>query len=1013
MLVFMGGGVIWAADAHAVCTITGPDSEGVRTNTCTGTNTGRQQARGSNTEEKLILESGASITNNAGNGILGRGDGAATNVTVETAGDITASGIGINFDMGRPPGATGHATLRITDGTINAGQTGVNINSRKVGGIRFQMTSGSIGTSDNRVGQTGLSAGIQGTTSTNDIDIDSDSTIYATERGMSLTHAGTGKIDVDLTSNSIIDTVGMGNRGAGLYIARNGSGNINVDNAGMIKSAGFDGIFVLNEADGAIMINHRSGGSIQSLNNGIYVRQGSANAGGNGAVKVESGGDITTMGETGIFLDLNRGVMTAEDQITVKLLTGGTINAGSTGVFVNSRTQGGLVFSIANGASIGGAEDDAAVGQTGASLSLTNTSNSNALDVNSDGAIYARWRGLSLSRAGSGAIELDLTQNSRIETQESLITVGGQTLTRGAGVHAFHRGTGNIEINHSGTINSGKGTGIYAQHDGTGDLSIVNSGTITSGFNGIDARRFDTGRLSITHSGSITSSSGPGIYARHDGARSDNDNNIQDVVINIKGDVTTTDPVQAAVRAETRGAAGNARIWIEHSAGTVKGYWGIFAGPMRFSGSTYEDGGGPLPNSFPSHNGYSHPFRTAVLIRVGGTARIVARNLPGSNNEFTEAQTMHQVGWVSRGLVGNYVGASGITVGGGDYQRIGQEIAAGDKLQTGVTPELRSQFRAIYSAAQAYGTQGRSLGNLLDPRILVGGFTGDPAVDADIDSYFNTGSNLERFREFTLTAQEKAVLEAAFGSGDLNMALNALPPSYTEDYKNTVRWYAGAYNNADFRVNVLRNGEINSDGDGIRLIRRFTSDNNGHSFVFIEEGAKVMAGRYGVRMSGAGISDSVHIPDDPNSPIPEGSIISLRNQVVEVYGELESTGPDGAAIALRGGGHVFVGADTILRSASGTTIKIDEADPGTNLIIQIKMKEGENIAGTFSRAVPGRIVNSSTTRAWVEDENGNFSLVPARTQPRPITPPILPTDSTDPTDPTDPDPTDSTDPTDP
>ena len=615
-----------------------------------------------------------------------------------------------------------------------------------------------------------------------------------------------------------------------------------------------------------------------------------------------------------------------------------------------------------------------------------------------------------LSRAGSGAIELDLTQNSRIETQESLITVGGRTLTRGAGVHAFHRGTGNIEINHSGTINSGKGTGIYAQHDGTGDLSIVNSGTITSGFNGIDARRFDTGRLSITHSGSITSSSGPGIYARHDGARSDNDNNIQDVVINIKGDVTTTDPVQAAVRAETRGAAGNARIWIEHSAGTVTGYWGIFAGPMRFSGSTYEDGGGLLPSSFPSHNGYSDLFRTAVLIRVGGTARIVARNLPGSNNEFTEAQTMHQVGWVSRGLVGNYVGASGITVGGGDYQRIGQEIAAGDKLQTGVTPELRSQFRAIYSAAQAYGTQGRSLGNLLDPRILVGGFTGDPAVDADIDSYFNTGSNLERFREFTLTAQEKAVLEAAFGSGDLNMALNALPPSYTEDYKNTVRWYAGAYNNADFRVNVLRNGEINSDGDGIRLIRRFTSDNNGYSFVFIEEGAKVMAGRYGVRMSGAGISDSVHIPDDPNSPIPEGSIISLRNQVVEVYGELESTGPDGAAIALRGGGHVFVGADTILRSASGTTIKIDEADPGTNLIIQIKMKEGENIAGTFSRAVPGRIVNSSTTRAWVEDENGNFSLVPARTQPRPITPPILPTDSTDPTDP---DPTDSTDPTDP
>ncbi|MCY4261931.1 MAG: hypothetical protein OXC97_01215 [Candidatus Dadabacteria bacterium] len=391
--------MIWAADAHAACIITGPDSEGVRTNTCTGTNTGRQQARGNNTEEKLILESGASITNTTGQGILGRGDGAATNVTVETAGDITAA-TGIQFDMGRPGASSnGLSTLKITGGTISATGTGVTFNNRARGGFTFMMTGGSIGTSDNRVGGTGLLAGIQGqgTDSNNAINIDSDSTIYATERGMSLTHAGAGNIDVALKSNSIIDTMGTGNRGAGVYIARNGSGDINVGNAGTVKSDGFDGIFVLNEADGAIMINHRSGGSIQSVNNGIYVRQGSANAGGNGAVTVESGGDITTTGETGIFLDLNRGVMTAEDQITVKLLTGGTINAGSTGVFVNSRTQGGLVFSIANGASIGGAEDDAAVGQTGASLSLTNTSNSNALDVNSDGAIYARWRGLSLS----------------------------------------------------------------------------------------------------------------------------------------------------------------------------------------------------------------------------------------------------------------------------------------------------------------------------------------------------------------------------------------------------------------------------------------------------------------------------------------------------------------------------------------------------------------------------------------------------------------------------------------
>ncbi len=988
LFAFAGSAGLFApGEAQAQCTTS--LANGVNTRTCTGTVTGQQQVRGGNTEERLILESGT-ITS-SGNGILGRDDSGAGKVTVQIdGGTVDASGIGINFDMGRSSShPNGHSNVDINGGTIEAGGTGVNINHRdnSTGGrITFDMSGGLIGAAtDDRIGATGLSAGIQATTNSNAIDIDmTGGSIYATERGMSLSHRGTGTIDVDIGSGATIDTLGQGNRGSGLWISRSGDGNIEVGNAGRIVSAGHDGIFILNEADGVITINHMSGGSIEAAANGIYVRQGSNDAGGVGAVSVTSGGDIMA-GLTGIFLDLNRGDAMATDRIDVSL-TGGTIRAGNTGVFVNSRTRGGLMFDMRNGASIGA--PDAVVGVTGASLSLNNTSNANNLDVDSGGTIHARLRGLSLSHAGSGDINIDLTRNSRINTQESLITVGDRTLTRGAGVFAFHSGTGDIDIDHAGTINSGRGTGIYAQHAGTGNLSIVNSGMIDSGFQGIDARRSGAGRLDITHSGSITASFGPGIFARHDGART---SNRYDVSITIEGDVTTTDPLQAAVRTYNSQPAGNAGVRIRHTAGTVTGFWGIFASSARFSGSTWS---GQTPADFTVPADYPASDQPEFLVTVGGgdaTARIVARGLPGSDEDFAEAQTPHQVGWASRSLAGANDMPSGITVGGGDYQRMAQAIAAGDKEQTGVTPELRSQFRAIYRAAQAYGAEGRQQGNILDPRNLVSGFTGDPQSDADIDAWL-TGEKLSLFREFTLTAEEKAVLEAAFGRGDLDDALDAMPESYSDDWKNTVRWYNGAYNSADFRVEVRRNGIIESEGDGIRLIRRVFSDDNGASFVLVGEGARVIARRYGVRMAGAGIDESTSIPEDPDSPIPEGTVIPLRKQTVVVRGHLESTGPDGVAIALRGGGYVIVGPDTTLRSASGTTIRIDEADPGTNLIVEIQMKEGEDIRGTFRRAVPGRIVNAGRTRIWVEND-GRYSLLSVRNRAG-SNPPADPADRT-------------------
>ena len=349
-----------------------------------------------------------------------------------------------------------------------------------------------------------------------------------------------------------------------------------------------------------------------------------------------------------------------------------------------------------------------------------------------------------------------------------------------------------------------------------------------------------------------------------------------------------------------------------------------------------------------------------------------------------------QVGWVSQALAGTSIGAEsvdGVTVAAANYQEVGGMVAAGDKDDRVITPEIRRQFRAVKRASIAFADSPVSLGNLLDPRLLAGGFAGNLADDSLIDAYL-TGSTLETFRAFTLTEREKAVLEAIYGHGDLETALAALPTAYTEDYKRTVRWYAGAFNAADLRVDVQRNGRITSTtGDGIRAIRRFPGDDHGAAHVVIHEGGRVTAHRYGVRMIGAG---------------REGT--ALRQQTVEVYGELESTGPDGAAIALQGGGDVVIGPDTVLTAASGTTILVDRADtgntldacvrfpcegdnlvPGTNLRVQINPKEGEDLAQTFARAVPGRIVNAGPTRVCIISD-GHCLLLPVLTTTAPASP---------------------------
>ncbi len=750
---------------------------------------------------------------------------------------------------------------------------------------------------------------------------------------MSLSHRGTGTIDVGIGSGATIDTLGEGNRGAGLWLSRSGDGDIDVENSGTIRSAGHDGIFVLNEADGAITIRHLAVGSVNAAGNGIYVRQGSGGMKGNGAVSVTSGGDITTTGPTGINLDLNRGVAGASAPVTLNL-TGGAIRAAGTGLQVNSRATGGIDFDMSGVASIG--TSDAPIGQTGVSLGLLNTGNAGDLDVNlTAGTIHAVHRGLSLAHVGSGAIGVVLGTDSAITTRNSLTPIPDRrTLTRGAGLVADHSGTGYLNISGRGTIRAGAGGGIYARHSGTGALTISHSGTITAGFQGIDARRTGRGGLAVAHNAfaSITASRGPGIFVRHDAPRSGIRKH--DVDVTVAGDVTTTSPGHAAVHVYKRGESANAGVRVRHTSGTLTGFGGITVNDARYTGSTSGMWTGA------PWLGYDRDHRPVIDIEVSGTARIVARGP-------TAGGTLPEVDRLVRSLVGTTGGTPrGITVGGGDYARVGRFIAEGD---------------------------------------------GDIA----------------------LTQPERAVVNAVYGTGDLDAALSALDSAtYGDDYRNTVRWYAGAHNDADFRVDVQSGGAIESEGDGIRLIRRHLSDRNGGSVVTVKSGARVKAARHGIRMRGAGR--------------PENGI---RAQTVSVEGLVESTGSTGAAVALLGGGYVSIGPRGSLEAASGAAVMVDDPDPpapgvpascrvaeatdglcpdgymgngGANLSVTVNKRADEDMAVAFVRALGegGRIVNpGGATRLRVNDDtDGGVRLVPVRMAVTPPPPPPGP----DPVTPVDP-----------
>ena len=194
-----------------------------------------------------------------------------------------------------------------------------------------------------------------------------------------------------------------------------------------------------------------------------------------------------------------------------------------------------------------------------------------------------------------------------------------------------------------------------------------------------------------------------------------------------------------------------------------------------------------------------------------------------------------------------------------------------------------------------------------------------------------------------LSAAERRVLEAVLTGGDLEAALDALPASYADAYKDGIRLRATFFNEGDIRVDVT-GGSVVSDGDGVHARHVLTSDRNGDVAVNVSEGASVMGGRNGIYVGSAGAGDG-----------------NFRAQSVTVNGAV--TGGAGAGVHMAGGGRLVVGRTGRIGATSGVGVLAD--GPGDFHAAVSGTVDGDvrsTGAGTLTLAVPEGGVVTGTVR---------------------------------------------------
>ncbi len=614
------------------------------------------------------------------------------------------------------------------------------------------------------------------------------------------------------------------------------------------------------------------------------------------------------------------------------------------------------------------------------------TDEASAITINGQGlqvplpngqSIEVMDHGISVESAADSAVSVTLEGHARIQTDG----VGGH----GINVRQHRAGPLNIAVTGGTIATGGQGAhGVNGEHLGTGDISItLGRGTeITpkrAGSNGVQGFQHHDGSVTVRlEEGAVVRGVARG--GRGVAAFLTNDENSGRIVIDNKGTILGG-PGTEGILAWARRRSGHTGYTMEN---------GQTADPVE----TMNDGVRDKPLIHIVSSG---------TIRVGDPSIV---GLPGQPDPAAFAQALNL------GIVGGLLKPPLPPVGAG-IRAYAVDLV--DLLDHVATPKTLTSAELTILAAQL---QIPAFPGLTPAQVLAGALG---AVDAQ-------GNPLP----VKVLSPAEAALIREVVEGDticddadqdcMEEALDGLTASqYTDDYKNKVREFAVNYNAGDILIEVTGGSVTSLDGYGMHAGYPIPSAKNGRVLVSVSEGAVVTGLIDGIRLGTGGIVDDrrqqiiivegevigqtgvgVHpIAGGDVTIRPTGKVsgytgvyfedgsgngdFDLTNNVVRVFGEVESTGPevqnlplpDGsrieikhAGIKLEGGGTVIVGPQARISAKSGVAILGEpwNIKPNVPADVEVVIQPGQDIQKRIQgviRNLPGADGTSRAPKIYV------------------------------------------------
>ena len=756
-------------------------------------------------------------------------------------------------------------------------------------------------------------------------------------RDSSITSGGTAlfvqseareKIDIDLTGVGIETT---GPLVHGLYARQTGGGDIEIDiQGGSIKTAGrlAYGLHVQQAGAPDGEGGTKSGDILINLRDADIEAAGSAARGVQAFQSTTATGDIRIDARGGSIKHTNGGApalyaysrsaagdveVVLED---VEVVTGGVTDEGETTGF---NAPGVNVYK--RGTTSAPVEGDVAVVLNGGSL--------HAMDFY---GVYAR------QRSSSGNISVALRGGAALST-------GGTAANHG--VLGYHQGSGDIAVSLDDASVSTTGRsayGVWGYHAGAGggvSISLNDADIRTRGGSGLGVFGYvrddeNEGSLSIRMTGGSISTAGDGAQGVLGRMRGGGDvtadfgsgrilvEGVRSVGLDLEQGVSSIGTLAAGGAIQPYGAAVGtgsidlrlgaearveapfflgARAWLYNNANAAGRVLvnhegeieardaGVLAWATRMSGHSFGEGARTADDG----------ARTEPMIHVASSGDVTV----GADvmNDFIRDRVAGEDGALSAGeravldaIAGN--DAEGLEAALGAlpeaYDDDWKAEARNLLRKRGWAPASASALAEV-AADEILGIARQGVRVPAGIRVLVLDHHGyaryirigdlDPALNGLLTRTPEQQALFEA--QATLSADERAVLEAVLLGGDLEAALARISPLYAA-WKDEVRAFAKRYNAGDVRVDVS-GGTITSGGDGVYVRYVLTHERNGAVMVSVAEGAVVTGGRHGIYVSGAGAGEG-----------------NFRAQSVSIDGEV--TGGTGAGVYLRGGGTLIIGS---------------------------------------------------------------------------------------------------------